>query len=97
MHNQEKALLKEASAQIKNLRRHNELLSARLGGFDDALLLLRTPAVFQGQGMSEDLTWKIDKHVAAMEVEEQRMPMASPDDDQEVSLVVPEGFAPRRK
>jgi hypothetical protein len=47
---------------------------ARLSGFDDALLLLRTAPCYPSQGMVEDVTYAIDKHVVAIEEEESQQP-----------------------
>jgi len=70
MKDKEKALLRQASEEIKGLRQQNQLLNARLSGFEDALLLLRTPPYYPPQGMAEDLTYIIDKHIVSLEEEE---------------------------
>lgn len=62
-------LLKEASLEIKSLRRQNELMRARLDMFDAVRQILHANVVYQGEGMSPDLAWAIDKHVAERENE----------------------------
>jgi len=77
MKEKEKSLLKEAISEIRNLRRQNEVLGARLSGFDDALTLLRTQPFYPGQGMSPDLTYSIEKHLVSIEEEEKHLPQAA--------------------
>lgn len=59
----ENELLQEASNEIKSLRKQNELMGARLDMFDSMMLIFRTQPNYGSQGMSEDLVWKIDKHL----------------------------------
>lgn len=67
-----KILLKEAVSEIRSLRRQNELIGARLGGFEDALLLLKTQPFYPGAGMSPDVTYAIEKYLASEEEKEDR-------------------------
>lgn len=56
-------MLREAANEIKNLRRQNELMSARLDVFDSMMAVLHTPIATKSQGMSPDLVWKIEKYL----------------------------------
>jgi len=56
-------LLKQAVVEIKQLRRQNELQSARLQMFDAIQVMLHTEPKYPSQGMSPDLTWEIEKFV----------------------------------
>lgn len=66
---EELQMLKEATFEIKSLRRQNELMRARLDMFDAMNAILHTQVASQSQGMSLDLVWKIEKFVAAKEAE----------------------------
>jgi len=65
---EELQMLKEATFEIKNLRRQNELMRARLDMFDAMNAILHTQVASQSQGMSPDLVWQIEKFIAANEV-----------------------------
>lgn len=67
---QTKRLLQAASEEIKFLRKDNERMNLRLSGFEDALLLLRTPPHYPPQGMAEDIAHLIDKQLKEMEADE---------------------------
>lgn len=58
-------LLSRANAEIKNLRRQNELMNARLEMFDSINAILHTQVASQSQGMSPDLVWEIDKFISS--------------------------------
>lgn len=60
--------LKEATFEIRNLRRKNELMGARLDMFDSVMALLHTPIAQRGGGMSPDLCSEIDKFVSENEL-----------------------------
>lgn len=61
-----KELLQRASSEIKGLRSQNQLMAARLGVFDDMMMVLKTPAVYPGYGgMSPDIVYEIDKAIEA--------------------------------
>lgn len=60
---EELQMLREAANEIKNLRRQNELMSARLDVFDSMMAVLHTPIATKSQGMSPDLVWKIEKYL----------------------------------
>ena len=64
-----KVLLKDAVSEIRMLRRQNEIMGARLNMFDDMMTLFRTPPLYPGPGMSPDLTYAIEKHLASEENE----------------------------
>jgi hypothetical protein len=54
--------MSQASADIKQLRRENEIMRARWEGVDIAMqLLYATPPTPKSIGISEDIAWKIDK------------------------------------
>jgi hypothetical protein len=59
----EHELLKSAISEIRGLRRKNELMRARLGVYDQMMLLFHIPPAFPNQGYSPDLTWEIEKHI----------------------------------
>jgi hypothetical protein len=67
MTTQEIQLLKGASQQIKNLRRDNLVMSARLDMFDQMMLLFNTSPANRGYCMSPDITYDIDKLVTEQE------------------------------
>ena len=67
---EELQLLKEATFEIKNLRRENELMRARLDMFDAMNAILHTQVAIRSQGMSLDLVWQIEKFVASKEAEQ---------------------------
>lgn len=55
-------LLEDAEREIRSLRRQNELMKARLDGFDSALQLLHAYPPAQGEhGMCEDIAWKLNR------------------------------------
>lgn len=56
-------LLTEAAFEIKALRRQNELMNARLQMFDAINTMLHTTVPTQGQGMSPDVVWAIEKFI----------------------------------
>lgn len=60
----ETMLLQQAAEELRQLRKQNEIMSARLEMFDKCMLLLHTPPSYQNQGMSPDLVWEIEKHLS---------------------------------
>lgn len=58
-------LLESAVFEIKNLRRQNQIMSARLTMFDNMMLVLNTKAPQQLEGCSPDLVFEIEKHLTA--------------------------------
>lgn len=55
------SLLNQSVSEIKQLRKHNELMAARLDVFDKMMLLLNTAPNYQSQGQTIDLVWQIEK------------------------------------
>lgn len=68
MDNQTKSLLLESAAEIKQLRFENNSMAARLDMFDKMILLFTTQPNYPGVGMSEDVIYKIEKHLTSMEI-----------------------------
>lgn len=61
----EKELLERALAEIKSLRRQNELKSARLDMFDDVMSALHgQPAHSKGGLVSPDIAFEIEKYLS---------------------------------
>ena len=57
-------LLLSAKNEIVSLRSQNQLMAARLGVFDDMMMLLKTAPVYPGYGgMSPDIVYEIDKAI----------------------------------
>lgn len=57
-------LLEKASAEIKSLRRSNELMGARLEVFDTMMRLFHTTPNFGGSGiMSPDVVYEVEKYL----------------------------------
>lgn len=69
MKSEKELLLESAAAEIKQLRHHNGLMSARLQMFDDVMLLFRTPPMYSTHGMTEDLVYRIEQHLKSGENE----------------------------
>jgi hypothetical protein len=61
MEGQEIFLLKQSASTIRQLRRENELMGARLEVYDQMMRLFHTLPVQQYRGMSPDITYDIDK------------------------------------
>lgn len=60
-------LLNEAREEIERLRRHNEILSAKVEMIDLFAVVLHTRPEYPSRGMAEDVAWKIRKRVAQLE------------------------------
>ena len=57
-------LLLSAKNEIVALRSQNQLMAARLGVFDDMMMLLKSAPVYPTYGgMSPDLVYEIDKAI----------------------------------
>lgn len=63
MDNEAENLLREAVAEIRQVRRSNELMSARLQMFDAIQVMLYTEPKYPSQGMSPDVAWQIEKYL----------------------------------
>ena len=59
-------LLQQAVIEIKQLRKQNELMAARLDTFDKCMLLIHTVPNYTGQSMSPDLVWEIESHLSGL-------------------------------
>jgi len=59
----EHELLKSAVSETRMLRNENKHMATRLDMFDKMWLLFTSSPNHQGQGMSPDLTWEIEKHI----------------------------------
>lgn len=56
-------LLRNAAAEIRILRRQNEILSAKVEVMDAFMCVLHTTPARSSQGMTPDLAWSIDRHL----------------------------------
>ena len=65
-----KELLLQASAEIKLLRRQNEILSAKVEMIDLFACLLFTQPARRSESMGEDIAWKLDKAIDQLQEEE---------------------------
>jgi hypothetical protein len=65
-----KSILLRASAEIKQLRRDNEILRAKVEVMDFFALVLNTKPAYPSIGMSEDIAWECEK-AAALATKEQ--------------------------
>lgn len=64
----EKELLERALAEIKGLRRQNEIMRARLDMFDNVMSALHgSPAREQNGLMHPDIAYEIEKHLKTSE------------------------------
>lgn len=62
-----RTLLRDANFEIRQLRKQNELMRARLDMFDSVMMLLHSTPSHESRGMTEDVAWKIDKFLAENE------------------------------
>lgn len=59
-------LLQRAKTEIAALRKENQIMAARLGVFDDMMMLLKATPIYPSYGgMSPDIIYEIDKAIAA--------------------------------
>lgn len=63
---EEQSLLQKAVSEIRSLRATNQILSAKVGVFDSMMSVFNTRPANPGYGMSEDVAWQIDKHLASI-------------------------------
>jgi hypothetical protein len=63
-----KELLIEAAHEIKQLRRVNEILSAKVDMIELFDRVLHTQPAYKSQAMSEDIVWKINKFTSEFEL-----------------------------
>ncbi len=64
MNDEASRLLQEAANEIKQLRAQNKLMKVRLNMFDDMMLTLHAKLPSQGEAMSPDLVFAIEKFLA---------------------------------
>ena len=63
-----KELLQRASSEIRSLRSQNQLMAARLGVFDDMMMLLKSSPVYPPYGMmAPDVLHELDKAIEDIE------------------------------
>lgn len=60
----EKETLTSAIAEIRSLRRHNEILSAKVEMIDLFAQVLNTRAAERSHGGSPDIAWEIEKAIS---------------------------------
>lgn len=57
-------LLQSAKNEIVSLRSQNQLMAARLGVFDDMMMLLKAAPIYPAYGgMSPDIVYTIEKEI----------------------------------
>lgn len=64
---QENQLFIQAASEIRQLRSQNQLMAARLGVFDSMMSVLNAQVRSDQMGMSEDVVWKIERHLQDQE------------------------------
>lgn len=66
-------LLRQASIEIKSLRRQNEIMTTRLTMFDQVMSLFNADSPNRnGMSMMPDVTWEIDKVVETFNTGEKK-------------------------
>lgn len=68
----EQNMLQRALGEIQQLRRQNELMSARLGMYDQMMLLFTSQPAYQGMAVSPDIAWEIQRHLEHIETQESK-------------------------
>jgi hypothetical protein len=66
-----KHLLNNAMYEIRDLRRRNEILSAKVEVMDLFALVLNTSPARQSIGMSEDVAWALQKKIDELNKEDE--------------------------
>lgn len=66
----DKHLLIESASEIRQLRKDNQVMAARLDMFDKMMALFNTPPHYAPLGMKEDVVYKLDKAIAEIEMYE---------------------------
>lgn len=74
---EEKDTLQRAINEIRDLRRTNEILSAKVEVMELFALVLNTKPNYPTQGMSEDIAWRMQKRVDEIDAEERNRPRAA--------------------
>lgn len=65
MTKEEQGMMETAIHEIRSLRRHNEILSAKVEVFESMMQVLHTSPATRSQGMSPDIAWQMEKHLAS--------------------------------
>lgn len=65
-----KNLMNSAAHEIRDLRRRNEVLTAKVEVMDLFACVLHTKAASRSEGMTEDVAWLLDRKVRAMAADE---------------------------
>ena len=60
-------IMTSAAAEIRELRRQNEILRAKVEVMDFFALVLHTQPASRSQGASIDVAWQLDKQIADMQ------------------------------
>ena len=63
-------LLLRAAAEIRDLRRHNEVLSAKVEMIDLFACVLHTNPATRSTGAAPDVAWEMEREAARLENEE---------------------------
>lgn len=74
---EEKHTLLSAIHEIQDLRRRNEILSAKVEVMDLFALVFTTKPNYPTHGMSEDIAWRMQKRVDEIEQAERNRPHAA--------------------
>ncbi|MGA2786971.1 MAG: hypothetical protein ABSF60_05540 [Verrucomicrobiota bacterium] len=59
--------LKDAQAEIRDLRRRNEILAAKVEVMDSFMCVLHTSPAVRTQGAGIDVVYEMQKHIAKLE------------------------------
>lgn len=69
MRDEDKRTMQMAAAEIRQLRRINEVLTAKVEVMELFGLVFRTQPNYGSQGMAEDVVWKIERSIEAFDRE----------------------------
>lgn len=64
---EDKRTMQQAAEEIRQLRRENEILGAKVEVMELFGLVFRTQPNYGNRGMSEDVVWKIERAIEAHE------------------------------
>jgi len=62
-------LLRDAAAEIRALRRHNEILEAKVGVMELFACVLHTTPAQRHEGAAVDIAWELDERATKVEAE----------------------------
>lgn len=68
-----KELLTNAMHEIRDLRRHNEILGAKVEMIDLFACVLHTQAASRSQGASPDVAWALQKKINELDANDHKM------------------------